>query len=100
MPSIETIDCNRQQADLLPIAQLSDAVAQEWFEGDNLFAERFQPYPPDLLSLALGDDEGALPIIPAVKQDEHFPGYYVPEGLPWVGRKAADSHPKNIHGRA
>jgi hypothetical protein len=67
--------------------------SQEWFEGDNLFAERFQPFLPDLLSLAFGDDERALPIILAVEQDEHLARYYVAEGLFSVRRTAADSHP-------
>src|SRR5262249_20745076 len=73
---------------------------QEWFQGGNLFTERFQPFLPDVLPCAFGDDERALPIILAVEQDEHLARYYVPEGLPPVRRTSTDSHPQNIHRRA
>ena len=61
-PSRESVDYDRQEADVPPIVQFSYSIAQEGFQICNLFAERRQPSLPDFVGLPFWDHEGALPI--------------------------------------
>src|SRR5207249_8916128 len=88
---------DRQEADLLPILQLSCSVAQEWCESCNFLSKGFQSPSPDCVGCTFGDDEGALPIVLAIEQDENFAPVDVAKGLPRISGAAAYPHPHHIH---
>src|SRR5438876_9989322 len=77
--------------------QLSYSVAQEWCESCNFLSKRFQSASPDCVGCAFCDDEGALPIVLAVEQDENFAPVDVAKGLPRISGAAAYPHPHHIH---
>src|SRR5207253_10354894 len=81
---------NGQKADLLPMLQLSYSVAQEWCESCNFLSKRFQSSLLDCVGCAFCDDEGALPIVFAIKQNENFAPVDVAKGLPRISGAAAD----------
>src|SRR5436305_8912377 len=77
--------------------QLSYSVAQEWCESCNFLSKRFQSSLLDCVGCAFCDDEGALPIVFAIKQNENFAPVDVAKGLPRISGAAADPHPHYIH---
>src|SRR5437667_1266436 len=77
--------------------QLSYSVAQEWCESCNFLSKRFQSPSPDCVGCAFCDDEGALPIVLAIEQDENFAPVDVAKGLPRISGAAAYPHPHHIH---
>src|SRR5437660_1629094 len=77
--------------------QLSYSVAQEWCESCNFLSKGFQSSSPDCVGCALGDDEGALPIVLAIKENENFAPIDVAKCLPRISGAAADPHPHYIH---
>src|SRR5207245_4709269 len=83
--------------DLLPTLQLSYPGAQEWCESCNFLSKGFQSSSPDCIGCALGDDEGALPVVLAIEQDENFAPVDMAKGLPRISGTAADPHPHHIH---
>ena len=99
-PSRQPVDCDRQKADLIPIAQLFYAVAQERRETCYFRAKRFQPSPADFVSRPFRDHEGTLPVVVAVEQDKNFPLVNMAKGLPRIIGTPADPHPHHIHGSA
>src|SRR5439155_12558541 len=77
--------------------QLSCSVAQEWCEVCNFLSKGFQSSLLDYVGCALGDDEGALPIVLAIKENENFAPVDVAKGLPRISGAAAYPHPHHIH---
>src|SRR5436309_8790428 len=77
--------------------QLSYSVAQEWCESCNFLSKRFQSSLLDCVGCAFCDDEGALPIVLAIEQDENFAHVDVAKGLSRISGSAADPHPHHIH---
>src|SRR2546427_5594429 len=77
--------------------QLSYSVAQEWCESCNFLSKGFQSSSSDYVGCALGDDEGALPIVLAIKENENFAPVDVAKGLPRISGAAAYPHPHHIH---
>src|SRR5437660_10716803 len=77
--------------------QLSYSVAQEWCESCNFLSKRFQSSLLDCVGCAFCDDEGALPIVLAIKENENFAPVDVAKGLPRISGAAADPHPHYIH---
>src|SRR6266699_21155 len=77
--------------------QLSCSVAQEWCEVCNFLSKGFQSSLLDYVGCALGDDEGALPIVLAIKENENFAPVDVAKRLPRISGTAADPHPHHIH---
>src|SRR5438128_6356877 len=77
--------------------QLSYPVAQEWCESCNFLSKGFQSSLLDCVGCAFCDDEGALPIVLAIEQDENFAHVDVAKGLSRISGSAADPHPHHIH---
>src|SRR5207249_10947042 len=51
----------------------------------------------DCVGCAFGDDEGALPVVLAIEQDENFAPVDMAKGLPRISGTAAYPHPHHIH---
>src|SRR5438309_10579666 len=77
--------------------QLSYSVAQEWCEVCNFLSKGFQSSLLDYVGCALGDDEGALPIVLAIKENENFAPVDMAKGLTRISGTAAYPHPHHIH---
>src|SRR5207244_11611301 len=88
---------NRPKVDLLAMLQLSYSVAQESCESCNFLSKRFQSSLLDCVGCDFCDDEGALPIVLAIEQDENFAHVDVAKGLSRISGSAADPHPHHIH---
>src|SRR5439155_5181715 len=75
----------------------SCSVAQEWCESCYFLSKRFQSSLLDCVGCAFGDDEGALPVVLAIEQDENFAPVDMAKGLPRISGTAAYPHPHHIH---
>src|SRR5712692_61851 len=69
----EPVHPHRQEAHVLPAAELPYPVPLERHDARDAPAERLDAMPADLVDRALGDDVAALPVGAAVDQDEDPP---------------------------
>src|SRR4029077_16751871 len=65
-----------------------------------VLAEGVEPPRLHLFDAALGNDEGALPVVAAVEHHHHLAGFDVAESLGVVGRLARQAEPQHVHRRA
>ena len=88
IPLAQAIDANRQQLDIIPIAELTDAVARKRDQGRDLVAQGGQPPLPHFIGGSLGYDIGALPIVPTVDHRQDPAGLDAAEALPRIAGPA------------
>ncbi len=67
---------------------------------DNGQAEGLKPFAAQFIEAALGDDEGALPIIAAVDHDEEAAGLDTAEAVGAIVGAPGQTQPQYVHGRA
>jgi len=88
-PLGQAVDGYGEQADVFPVAEFIDAIAQERDQAGDLFAEGGEAAVADFVGGALGDHEGTLPIVFAIEQDHQSAAIDVAEGLAGVIGAAA-----------
>ena len=71
VPLAQPIDLNRQQLDVVPIAELADTIFQERIHLHDVGAKSVDATTPNLVESSFRNDERALPIIPAIEHHEN-----------------------------
>src|SRR6202790_5209553 len=99
-PARQPVDRDRQQLDVVPVAQFGDPVRQKRGDPDDVVAEAGEPALADRVEPALADHERALPVIAAVEHYQHATVVEPAGALPWVARAFRDPHPQYIDRRA
>jgi hypothetical protein len=100
IPFAHAIDRDGQELHVVPIGDLAHAIAQDRRDPRHLRAERIEPAALDLIEPALGDDEGALPIIAAVDHHEHVAGIEPSHAFLGIAGALRQPQPQHVHGRA
>ena len=99
-PPAQAIHRNREQLDVVPVAQLSHASLEKRSQPDQLLAKCRKPLLAKLVSFAFGYDVGGLPVVFPVEKNQDSSAVEAAKGLLRIGGMAAHAHPQNIHGRA
>src|SRR5216683_4122203 len=77
---------NREEGNILPIAQFFHAVAKEWTEPNYFLPKCRKTFFMHRVGAAFGNHVCALPIFLAIQHYEYFSGFDMPKGLLWVAR--------------
>lgn len=100
VPGPQPVDAHSQQLDVGPLLQLVGSLAQIGCQTRDLFAKRRQTACLDLIKPTLRDCKAALPIIPAIEQDENSAGDEMAKGVSGIIGTPRQPHPQHIHRRA
>ncbi len=90
-PLFEAIHLHRKQADIIPVAQLADAVAKERRQPHNVFAKLGDAALLDIVERTLGNDISALPIVLPVDHDKKYAGFGMAQTQRRISFPAADA---------
>src|SRR5690348_16739333 len=71
VPFAQSIHLNRQQLDVVPIAELADAILQERIHLHYVGTEGLDTATLNLPEPAFGDNERALPVVTAIEHHEN-----------------------------
>src|SRR5262245_10373202 len=85
-PIGKSINGDGQQAHVIPVADLIEAVSQERRQLCDLLPERVDAFASDAIGLTLGNDKGGLPVSVAIEQHQDPASIEVAERLMVVAR--------------
>src|SRR5262249_54861978 len=100
IPLAQSVHLDGEGLDVVPFAELADAVAEEGDEPRDLLAEGVEPALVHGLDRSLRDRVAALPVLAALDQDEDRAGREATYAVGRIGRAPRDSKPEDIHRRA
>src|SRR2546421_7659322 len=97
VPRLKAIDFDSEQADVVPTLQFMEAPAQIRKQPCQLLTKAFNSASLDLLSGALGNDKGALPVLITVDHHQDSPTVDAAERLLRIALLSRNPHPEHIH---
>ena len=100
MPLDEAIDGDAKEADVFPVLEFFGAAFDERCDGFEFLAEGGEACLLYGGEAALGNDEGALPVLSAIDHDEECAGAEASEDFVGVVGLAGNAHPEDVDGRA
>ena len=100
MPAGQPVEGDGQQLDVVPARHRRDGGLEHRRHGDDIGAERLDAPRPDRRRAALGEDEGALPVIAAVDQRDDAARREDAGGAVFGFARLGHAKPEDIHGRA
>src|SRR5215467_6222790 len=89
-PFLETIDFDRQQADIVPIPEFADSVVKKGSKTGDLLPELFDSTLASLFRGSLRNHITTLPVFVAVHHDEDFSRCRPAQSLSRIAGMAAD----------
>ncbi len=100
VPLPQPVNRDGQELHIVPALDLADAPLHRRRDLGNAGPECLQAACLDGFHPALGNDEGALPVIPAVQHDEEHARFGAAEHAGTVALLAAEPEPQHVHRRA
>src|SRR5215217_9737523 len=97
IPLTQTVDRDRKQLDVAPVAKFADAIAEVVAKSRDFGAERLQAPLLDGAECALRYHERTLPVVAPVDHHEHPACLDAPEGPIGIGGLARDPHPQHVY---
>src|SRR3989441_8488988 len=93
----QTIDLHGEELDVVPVAQVADALAEEGCEPQDVGTQSVESASLDLGERSFAHDQTTLPVVAPVDHDEDLPVVDATQELPRIARLSGDAHPENIH---
>ena len=96
IPSLESINRDGQESDLIPISESFESVPDERCDGGDAPSKGLDTLLAKLFVSPLGNDESALPIVTSIDHDQHFALVETSQQFPGVIFLSRDAHPQDV----